>query len=108
MKRTKPKHFLSLTTQYPAFMNALAQLGETAQVTGPLDARTCQLIQLGAAAAVRSEGAVHSHARRAMEAGATGAEIHHALLVLTSTIGFPAVSAAISWVGDLGPPGKEK
>lgn len=101
MKTHKPKHFQMLGRQYPEYMEALARLGETSQAMGPLDARICHLIQLGAAAASHSEGAVHSHARRALESGATSAEIHHALLCLTSTIGFPAVSAALSWVDDL-------
>ena len=108
MTMNKPKHFQLLNKQYPAYMEALGKLGETVQAMGPLDARTCHLIQLGGAAAVRSEGAVHSHARRALEAGATSIEIHHALLLLTSTIGFPAVSAAISWVDDLNNAGGEQ
>ena len=58
-------------------------------------------MQLGAAAAIRSEGAVHSHVRRALEAGATAEQIHHALLSLTSTIGFPTVVAALSWADDV-------
>ena len=57
-------------------------------------------MQLAAAAAIRSEGSVHSHARRATEAGATPEEIHHAILLLTSTIGFPTVAAALSWIDD--------
>jgi 4-carboxymuconolactone decarboxylase len=28
-------------------------------------------------------------------------EINHAIILLTSTIGFPVVSAAISWVNDI-------
>jgi 4-carboxymuconolactone decarboxylase len=98
---SKPKHFDALHRQYPAYVEALERLGETIRSLGPLDARMCHLVQLAAAAANRSEGAVHSHARRAIEAGATREEIHHALLCLTSTIGFPAVSAAMSWVDDL-------
>jgi alkylhydroperoxidase/carboxymuconolactone decarboxylase family protein YurZ len=43
---------------------------------------------------------VHSHVRRAKEAGATPAEIRHALLLLTTTIGFPTV-AALTWAGDI-------
>ena len=97
----KPRHFNALKQRYPAYVEALERLGETVQELGPLDARTCHLIQLGAAAANGSEGAVHSHARRALEAGASSEDVHHALLSLTSTIGFPAVSAAISWVDDL-------
>jgi alkylhydroperoxidase/carboxymuconolactone decarboxylase family protein YurZ len=49
---------------------------------------------------VHSEGSVHSHARRARKAGATADEINHAILLLTSTIGFPSVAAALSWVDD--------
>ena len=101
MNHKKPDHFNTLRNRYPTYFAALEQLGKSVQAIGPLDARTCHLIQLGAAATNRSEGAVHSHARRAMEAGATREEIHHAVLSLTSTIGFPAVSAALSWVDDL-------
>ena len=97
----KPRHFNQLKQRYPAYFEALETLGETINEAGPLDARTSHLVQLAAAAASRSEGAVHSHARRAQDAGASEEEIHHALLSLTSTIGFPAVSAALSWVDDL-------
>lgn len=103
----KPQHFNRLKQRYPDYFDALERLGHTAQALGPLDARTCHLIQLGAAAANRSEGAVHSHARRAMEAGVSSEELHHALLCLTSTIGFPAVSAALSWIEDLEEAGKQ-
>jgi AhpD family alkylhydroperoxidase len=97
----KPQHFNRLAKRYPEFMSAVEALGETVKNMGPLDAKTCELIQLAASAAVRSEGAVHSHGRRAHEAGATREEIHHTLVLLTSTIGFPAVSAALSWVDDV-------
>ena len=97
----KPQHFNQLKQRYPSYFEALETLGETINEAGPLDARTSHLVQLAAAAASRSEGAVHSHARRARDAGASTEEIHHTLLSLTSTIGFPAVSAALSWVDDL-------
>lgn len=97
----KPKHFQQLREQFPDFIEALEQLGRTSRALGPLDDGTCQLLQLAAAAAVRSEGAVHSHARRAREAGVSDDALRHALLCLTSTIGFPAVSAALSWIDDL-------
>jgi hypothetical protein len=35
-----------------------------------------------------------------LKAGATLDEVQHALLLLTSTIGFPAVAAALSWIDD--------
>lgn len=98
----RPKHYEKLKQNFPDCIQAVEALGQAVQKAGPLDARTLLLIQLGAAAAMRSEGSVRSHARRAMAEGATQAEINHALLGLTSTIGFPTVAAALSWVDPAG------
>jgi AhpD family alkylhydroperoxidase len=92
------KHFKK---QHPDYFQAVEALGAAVRQAGPLDDLSLQLIQLAAAAAIHSEGAVHSHTRRALEAGATPEQIHHAVLALTSTIGFPTVVAALSWVGDV-------
>jgi len=75
--------------------------GKTLRGAGPINEKEANLIQLGAAAAIRAEGAVHSHVRRALAAGATPDEIYHAVILLTSTIGFPAMAAALSWVRDI-------
>jgi len=93
-----PKTYLNIMERHPAFIAAVEALGETVLQAGPLDAKTAQLIQLAAAAAVHSEGSVRSHARRARKTGATEEEIAHTLILLTSTIGFPTVAAALSWV----------
>ncbi len=99
-KETYPPWYTHLKEKHAGFMKALEELGEAVRREGPLPAKTAQLIQLAAAAGIRSEGAVHSHTRRALQAGATPAEIYHALILLTSTIGFPTVSAALSWASD--------
>src|SRR5690606_34059910 len=99
--RKPPKHFNQLAKRYPEYMTALEKLGESAKQAGPIDPKTAELIQLAAAAATRSEGAVHSHTRRAQDLGATRDEIHHTLVLLTSTIGFPTVSAAMTWADDV-------
>lgn len=96
-----PKWYSFIKSKHEGFLEALERLGETVRTSGPLDEKTSHLIQLGAAAAIRSEGAVHSHVRRAMAAGASREEIVHAIVLLTSTIGFPNTSAALSWVHDL-------
>jgi AhpD family alkylhydroperoxidase len=101
MTRKPPKAYRTLQKKHPGLLRAVEALGEAARKAGPLDGKTSQLIQIAAAAAVRSEGSVHSHVRRALEAGAKPAEIRHALLLLTSTIGFPAVAAALTWAGDV-------
>jgi alkylhydroperoxidase/carboxymuconolactone decarboxylase family protein YurZ len=96
-----PEQYLSIRKRFKKYFNAVDNLGKAASAAGPLDDKTAHLIQLGAAAAIRSEGSVHSHVRRAMEAGATIDEIYHAIILLSSTIGFPTVSAAISWADDV-------
>ncbi len=96
-----PGHYVDLRKRFKGFMRAVDNLGKAAAVSGPLDEKTSQLIQIAAAASIRSEGAVHSHARRALKAGAKSEDIYHAIILLTSTIGFPAVSAALSWIDDV-------
>jgi alkylhydroperoxidase/carboxymuconolactone decarboxylase family protein YurZ len=96
-----PEHFARIREQHGKFFHAMEVLGKTAREAGPIDGKTSHLVQLAAAAAIRSEGAVHSHVRRAVEQGATPEEVHHALLLLTSTIGFPTVAAALSWADDV-------
>ena len=91
----------SVADSYPEVMEAVQNLGSTLRPSGPLDTKTSHLVQLAAAAAVRSEGAVHSHTRRAQKAGATREEIYHTLLLLISTIGFPQTMAAVSWCRDI-------
>jgi len=101
MSDGKPGHYRWIQERYPQVITALEQLGDALQSAGPLDKRTTHLIQLAASAAIRSEGAVHSHVRRALAAGATPDEIRHAVIGVTSTIGYPNVTAALSWVEDI-------
>jgi len=102
MAREKlPKMYMNIRKRYPKLSEAVEILGKAARAAGPLNKKTSHLVQLSAAAAMRSEGSVHSHVRRALEAGAKKEEIYHTLILLTSTIGFPAVSAAISWADDV-------
>ncbi len=96
-----PKHYVSIGRRYKEYGDALGDLGRVVKEIGPIDDKTSQLIQLAASAAIRSEGAVHSHARRAIDLGASSDEVYQTILLLTSTIGFPNVAAAISWIDDL-------
>ena len=98
---TLPKQYIAIQKKYKGLIKAVENLGKAAKTAGPLNKKTSELIQIAAAAAVRSEGAVHSHTRRALAAGAKPDEIRHAIVLLTSTIGFPAVSAALTWVNDV-------
>lgn len=95
-----PHHYKSVKQRYPNVSAALENLGAAVREAGPIDHKTGHLIQIAGAAGIRSEGSVHSHTRRAIEAGATPEEVKHAILLLTSTIGFPSVAAALSWVDE--------
>jgi 4-carboxymuconolactone decarboxylase len=96
-----PTNYNWISARFGRVMAAHQELGKALYEAGSIDPKTSQLIQLAAAAAIRSEGAVHSHVRRALEAGAGPEEIYHTLVLLTSTIGFPATAAALSWANDL-------
>ena len=97
----KPGFYVNLTKHHPEFIAAVEALGHAVRGSGPLDSKALHLVQLAAAAAIRSEGAVHSHVRRALEEGVTPDEIRHAVIALTSTIGFPNVTASLSWCEDV-------
>jgi len=96
-----PGWYGHMRKRYAKLMDALEALGRAARQEGPLDEKTAHLIQLAAASSTHSQGAVHSHVRRALDAGATPQEIRHAIILLTSTVGFPCVSAALSWAQDV-------
>jgi len=80
---------------------AYEALGRACRAAGPLDGRTAALVKLGIAVGARLEGAVHSHVRRSLEAGASLDDCRHVVLLATTTIGFPAMMAALSWVEDV-------
>jgi len=94
---TMPTNFQWLSQEFGEVMRAHEEMGRALGSAGPLSKKTAQLIKVAAAAANRSEGAVHSHTKRALEAGAAPEEVYHALLLLVSTVGFPVVAAALSW-----------
>jgi 4-carboxymuconolactone decarboxylase len=92
--------YLKIKERHGDLIEAVVALSMAARTSGPLDEKTGHLIQLGAVAAIHSIGSVRSHAARALASGATREEIRHAIIILTSTIGFPTVAAALSWVDD--------
>ena len=83
------------------FWNAYQALGKACAEAGPLDAKTRRLVKLALAIGARSEGAVHSHARRGIEEGLSADELHHVAILAIPTLGFPASFAALTWIGDL-------
>jgi alkylhydroperoxidase/carboxymuconolactone decarboxylase family protein YurZ len=100
-KANIPTKFKRFGQKYPAIMRAYEALGVATQESGPLDRKTRALVKLAIAVGAWREGAVHSHTRRALEAGCTPADIRHAILLATTTLGFPSMMAALTWAEDV-------
>jgi len=96
-----PDVYMSFRERFYQVTEALDALGRATAAAGPLDERTQRLVNLGIAVGAQAEGAVRSHTRRALEAGASGAEILHVVALAISTRGFPAAVAAFSWVEEV-------
>lgn len=100
-KRGLPKRFVRFRNDHPQLAAALDALGTAAAGAGPLDQKSVELLRLAIAVGAQQEGGVHSHTRRALEAGASAEEIRHVALLAITGIGFPNAMAALSWVDDV-------
>ena len=96
-----PRSYEAFKKNYPQVWQAYDRLGSFSHRAGPLDEKTRELVKLAMAIGAKMEGAVHSHTRKALEAGATPREIRHLVLLGLTTLGFPSTIAALSWVEDV-------
>jgi 4-carboxymuconolactone decarboxylase len=96
-----PKRFQKFTEDYPDVASAYEALGNAVHSAGPLDEKTRALIKLAISTGARLEGAVHSHARKAIKASASTEEMRQTVLLALPTIGLPSMMAALSWIDDI-------
>jgi len=108
MQAKLPRQLTKLTEGHGDVWQAYQALGEACATTGPLDGRTRRLVKLALAIGARSEGAVHSHARRGLEEGLSVDELRHVAVLSIPTMGFPASMAAMSWIDDIAEGSKPK
>ncbi len=90
-----------LAREYPDVWAEYAALGEACAEAGPLDDDTKRLLKLALAIGSGSEGAVHSHVRRALDEGVDPETLRHVAVLSIPTIGFPNAVAALTWIDDL-------
>lgn len=81
--------------------DAYAELGRASSEAGPIDDETKRLVKLALAIGADSEGAVHSHVRRARDEGIPDETIEQIAILSITTLGFPRAMAALSWIRDL-------
>jgi alkylhydroperoxidase/carboxymuconolactone decarboxylase family protein YurZ len=90
-----------IARERPALWEAFQRLGEEASRAGPLDDRTRRLVHLAYAIAADSEGATHSHARRAVADGMAAEELDHVALLAVTTLGWSGAIKGLTWVRDV-------
>jgi len=96
-----PGHYRWLHEKYPDVGEAYERLGKAVHAAGPLDDSTRAVVKLGISIGAGLEGAVHSHARKALEAGVSPKALLHVAVLAMPTIGLPATVRALSWVRDV-------
>src|ERR1051326_7154858 len=101
MKEKLPDVVEEFAERHPEVWEAYSQLGKATEEAGPLDERTRRLVKLALAIGAQRQGAVHSHARRALREGLSPEELEHVAILATTTIGWPAAFAANCWIADM-------
>lgn len=91
----------SIAREHPELWEAYTALGKAVGKAGPLDGRTTRLVHLAMAVAAGSEGATHSHVKRALDEGLSADELEHVALSAITTLGWPQAMRALSWIRDL-------
>ena len=101
MSQQYPKAYQKFIDDHRQVWEAYDRLGAAIHGAGPLDEKARELVKLGISVGAGMEGAVHSHTRKALAAGASPEEIRHVVVLATTTIGFPNMMAALTWVEDI-------
>ncbi len=96
-----PEAFKEFRQKYPNIIKAHDALGDVCYQWGPLDKKTLRLIKIGIGVGQNSEGAVRSHARRALHEGIKPDELRHAVFMGLTTVGFPQMIAAMKWIEEV-------
>jgi alkylhydroperoxidase/carboxymuconolactone decarboxylase family protein YurZ len=101
-----PGHARRVADTKPALWKAYENLGQACSEAGPLTGTSTHYVKLALAIGAGSEGAVHSHVRRALKDGVEPEAIRHVAYLAVTTLGFPRAVAALTWIEDvLSPPG---
>ncbi|MDE0184428.1 MAG: carboxymuconolactone decarboxylase family protein [Candidatus Poribacteria bacterium] len=101
MKEKLPEFLERVIAEYPDVWKSYQNLGESCHNAGPLDEKTARLVKLALAIGAKSEGAVHSHTRRALKSGITREELQQVALLAITSAGWSPSMAALSWIQDV-------
>jgi alkylhydroperoxidase/carboxymuconolactone decarboxylase family protein YurZ len=82
---------------YPEVWSAHEKLGVESEKAGPLSQKQVQLIKLAVTGSQMLETAFKTHVQKAIRAGATRAEIEHAIIQLLPLVGMGRTMMATKW-----------
>lgn len=101
MSNTIPGAAGELAQNFSEVWDAYAALGKATAEAGPLTDREKRLVKLALAVGIGSEGAVHSHTRRAKAEGIEDAAVTQVALLAIGSCGLPRAVAAKTWIEDI-------
>jgi alkylhydroperoxidase/carboxymuconolactone decarboxylase family protein YurZ len=101
MSEKLPDIIEELRSESPLVWERYQELEKVLAEAGPLDERTQRLVKLALALGARQEGAVHSHARRALKQGIRREELLHVALLGVTTLGWPHATSGRAWILDV-------
>ncbi len=93
-----------LARKHPAVWEAYSALGKATAKAGGLSDRERRLVKLALSIGADSEGAVHSHSRRALSEGLAADDLHQVALLAIGPLGLPRAVAAGTWIADVTDP----
>jgi len=96
-----PGPFRKFVEAYPECGMTYEALATASRDAAGFPEKEAELVKLALALGSRLEGAAHSHARRALEAGATAGEVRGVALLGLTTLGLPHTMMATSWIEDV-------
>ncbi len=96
-----PGPFRRFVEAYPECGMTYEALAAASRESAGFPEKDAELLKLALAMGSRLEGAVHSHARRALEAGATAEEVRGVALLGLTTLGLPHSMMGTSWIEDV-------
>lgn len=101
MSQAMPGAAGDLAEEYPDIWAAYSALGKATANCGPLSDRERRLVKLALAIGAGSEGAVHSHARRAKSEGIGSDALMQVAMLAIGPLGLPRAVAAKTWIEDI-------
>lgn len=101
MTKSMPGAAGDLAREHPDVWKAYSALGKATADCGPLTDREKRLVKLALAIGAGSEGAVHSHTRRATDEGIETAALMHVAMLAIGPLGLPRAVASKTWIEDV-------